>query len=67
MSTEFKGDYCATKDKMMLTQQEAVGMMHRLRHMHAYRCTECGAWHLASNRGQEMKKTTRSRWRNGRR
>jgi hypothetical protein len=46
MSTEHKGDYCAHKDKMILSRQEAAKMAGRLR-MTYYSCEHCKGWHTA--------------------
>lgn len=45
MSTDHKGDYCAHKDKMMMSRQEASSAAGRLG-MEAYKCDECGSWHI---------------------
>lgn len=56
MSTSHTGPYCAVKDKMMLTKEEAAAMLRRLKKMKSYRCPHCGSWHITSTRSIGMKK-----------
>ncbi len=57
MSTAHTGDYCQVKDKMCLTEQEANGILKRIKDkpMHKYKCEVCGTWHISSNTTKRLR------------
>ncbi len=52
MSEAHFGGYCPRRDKMMLSQSEAVGIARRMSGAGTYLCPHCGAHHLHSGRGR---------------
>jgi hypothetical protein len=50
MSTSHHGPYCGVKDKMILSEQDAIKEVKRLKGVGKYRCKFCGGWHLTSTK-----------------
>lgn len=55
MSTDHKGEYCQVKDKMVLTEREAIDHVKRVKGVSKYRCKYCGGWHLTSTKHNGMR------------
>lgn len=55
MSTKYNGPYCQVKDKMILTEAEAITEVRRLKGVSKYRCKYCGGWHLTSTKHNGMR------------
>lgn len=50
MSTSHHGSYCPIKDKMILSEQQAIIEVKRMKGVGKYKCRHCGGWHLTSTK-----------------
>jgi hypothetical protein len=50
MSTSHHGSYCQIKDKMILSEQQAIIEVKRMKGVGKYKCRHCGGWHLTSTK-----------------
>ena len=56
MSTDFTGEYCPSKDKLKLSEQQATDYIRRMKHSRKYKCEICNTWHITSTRHQRNRK-----------
>jgi len=57
MSTSFDGDYCASKDKMCLTEKEVMEYLRKMPDSSKYKCDHCGMYHVTSTKSKGLRRT----------